>query len=52
MDWLADKMECSSFGSWRYEEYMATLRKHAKKLGCQIEELKEQVDESVYDIEL
>jgi len=45
-------MECSAFGTWRYEDYMSTLKKHAKRLGCPIEELKEQVDETVYDVEL
>jgi len=52
LDWLAEKMECSSFGTWQYEGYMATLRKYAKKLGCQVEDLEESVDEAVYDIEL
>lgn len=52
LDWLAGKMQCSAFGTWQYEDYMSTLKKHAKRLGCPVEELKEQVDETVYDIEL
>jgi len=52
LDWLARKMECSSFGSWQYEHHMATLRKYAKKLDCPIEEMRMQVDDSIYDTEL
>ena len=49
---LADEMACAAFGTYQYEDYMSTLKKHAKKLDCPIEELRAQVDESVYDIEL
>lgn len=52
MDKMAEMMQCSAFGSWKYEDYMSTLKKHAKKLGCLVEELQQQVDDSVYDIEL
>lgn len=49
---LADMMASASFGSFWYDDYMKNLKNNAKKLGCAIEELQEQVDESVYDIEL
>ena len=49
---LADEMACAAFGTYRYEDFMSTLKKQAKKLDCPIEELRAQVDESVYDIEL
>jgi len=49
---LADMMRRSAFGTWEYEDYLTTLKKHAKKLGCQIEDLKEQVDDKIYDTEL
>lgn len=52
LDWLADRMTCASYGNWRYEDYMAALKRQAKKHGCPIEELKVLVDDSVYDIEL
>jgi len=52
LDKLASLMECSSFGTWKYDEYMSTLKKQAKRLGCSIEELTEKVDESIYDTEL
>ena len=52
LDWLADRMTCASYGSWQHEDYMATLKRQAKKHACPIEELKELVDDSVYDIEL
>ena len=31
---------------------LSTLKKHARRLGCNIEDLQEQVDETVYDIDL
>lgn len=45
---------CSYIGviSYQYDDFMSTLKKHAKKLDCPIEELRAQVDDSVYDIEL
>lgn len=49
---LADMMQYAVFGTWQYDNYMSMLKKHAKKLGCPIEELHEQVDESVYDVVL
>lgn len=49
---LADEMECAAFGTYQYDDYMSTLKKHAKKLDCPIEELRAQVDDSVYEIEL
>lgn len=49
---LADEMECAAYGTYRYNGYMSTLKKHAKKLGYPIEELRVQVSDSVYDIEL
>ena len=49
---LADEMACAAFGNYRYEDFMATLKKQAKKLDCTIEEMRAQGDELVYDIEL
>lgn len=49
---LADEMECSAFGTYRYDDYMSTLKRYAKKLDCLIEELSLHVDDSVYDVEL
>ena len=49
---LADEMECSAFGNWQYDRYLSWLKKEAKKQGCGVEILREQVDESVYDMEL
>lgn len=49
---LAEVMVFTTFGITQYDDYMSTLKKHAKKLDCPIEELRAQVDESVYDIEL
>lgn len=49
---LAELMECAAFGTWQYENYLTNLKKHAKRLGCAVEDLKEQVDESVYDMVL
>lgn len=48
---LADEMACAAFGTYQYEDYMSTFKKHAKKLDCPIEELRAQEDESVYDVE-
>lgn len=36
---LAGYMECASYGTCRYNDFMATLKLEAKKLHCQIEEL-------------
>ncbi len=49
---LAEVMVFTTFGITQYDDYMSTIKKHAKKLDCPIEELRAQVDESVYDIEL
>lgn len=49
---LAEMMQCAAFGTMRYESYMAFLQREAKRLGCQVEELKVVIDDSVYDIEL
>lgn len=49
---LADEMACAAYGTYQYDDYMSTLKKHAKKLDCPIEELRAQVDDSVYDVEL
>lgn len=49
---LADEMACAAFGTYQHDDYMSTLKKHAKKLDCPIEELREQGDEWVYDVEL
>ena len=49
---LAEKMEYSAFGNWQYDRYLSWLKKEAKKQGCGVEILREQVDESVYDMEL
>ena len=48
---LADEISCAVFGTYQYDDYLSTLKKHAKKLDFPIEELCAQVDESVYDIE-
>ena len=52
LTYLADLMVCSAFGTWDYNNYLSTLKKHARRLGCNIEDLQEQVDEIVYDIDL
>lgn len=49
---LADEMEYSAFGTYQYDNLMSTLKKHAKKLDCPVEELHVQVDDSIYNIEL
>lgn len=49
---LADEMACAAFGTYQYEDFMATLKKQAKKLDCPIEEMRAQGDEWVYEIEL
>lgn len=49
---LADEMECAAFGTYQYDNLMSTLKKHAKKLDCPVEELHVQVDDSIYNIEL
>ncbi len=49
---LADEMKCAAYGTYQYDNHMSTLKRHAKRLNCQIEELSVQVDDSVYDIEL
>lgn len=52
LDRLAEMMSCAAYGTWRYVDYMAGLRKYAKRLKCAVEDLEERVDESVYDIPL
>ena len=52
LTYLADLMVCSAFGTWDYNNYLSTLKKHARRLGCNIEDLQEKVDETVYDIDL
>ena len=49
---LADEMACAAFGTYRYDDFMCTLKKQAKKFDCPIEELRAQVDDWVYGIEL
>lgn len=49
---LADMMVGAAFSTYQYDDYMSTLKRHAKKLDCSIEELREQGDEWVYDVEL
>ena len=49
---LADEISCAVFGTYQYDDYLSTLKKHAKKLDFQIEELCAQVDETVDEIEL
>ena len=49
---LADEMACAAFGTYRYEDFMSTLKKQAKKLDCTIEEMRAQGDEWVDEIEL
>lgn len=49
---LADELACAAFGTYRYDDYMSTLKRIAKKQDCPIEELRMQVDEWVYEIEL
>ena len=51
--WDCENADMShAYGTYQYDDYMSTLKKHAKKLDCPIEELRAQVNESVYDIEL
>jgi len=49
---LAEMMKCAAYGTWEYEYYINGLKKHAKRLGCAVEDLEERVDESVYDMKL
>lgn len=49
---LAGMMACAAFGTYQYNDFMSTLKRDAKRLGCAIEEMRSQVEESVYDIEL
>lgn len=49
---LADMMDFARFGTYRYDSYLSRLKRQAKKLGCAVENLSLDVDDSVYDIEL
>ncbi len=51
-DELARIMECASYGTLDYNRYLAELDKQAKKLKCRIDELRVDVDDKLYNIEL
>lgn len=49
---LAEMMSCAAFDTYQYNDHQANLNRKAKKLGCSVEELRQTVDDSVYETEL
>lgn len=49
---LSEMMRPSAYGTWQYDNFQATLKKQAKKLGCEIEDLEEEGDRLLYEMEL
>lgn len=49
---LADLMNCAVLGTFDYSFHLDSLRKQAKRLGCNIEDMKMNYDDSIYDVKL
>ena len=49
---LGECLSCASYGTFKYNDFMETLKKEAKRNGCPIEDLKIQTDEFIKDVEL
>lgn len=52
LDELAATLECASYGTWVYNNYLAELKKAARKQKCAIEELRVNVSDELYRLEL
>jgi len=49
---LSGLLETAAYGTYRYDDLQNQLKREAKRLGCSIEDLHENVEDWVYDVEL